>query len=312
MFSTEICRFWIDSRSFSASRASAMLMSLWLKRRVGQHLAQRAFELAHVGAHVLGDEEGHVLGHRRALGLGLADQDGHAHLELGRLDGHRQPGVEAAGQPLVDVGQPLGVGVAGHDDVRALGQQRLEGVEELLLRALLAGEELHVVDQQQVQVVVLGLQLVEGLALVVLDHVADELLGVQIQHARIGPVLEQRVAHRVHQVRLAQAHAAVDEQRVVHRARRAGHVQRGGARHLVGAAGDQRVEGQRAVQVVARGRTAAAWGGRRLTGWLLAVERPGARRVPRRLRARAPSGRGGADSRGASESSSRTGRPASR
>jgi hypothetical protein len=151
-----------------------------------------------------------------ALGVGLAHQDGHAHLELGRLDGHRQAGVEAAGQALVDVHQPLGVGVAGHDDVRALGQQRLEGVEELLLRAVLAGEELHVVDQQQVQRVVLGLQLVEGLALVVLDHVADELLGVQVQHAGIRPVLQQRVAHRVDQVRLAQAHAAVDEQRVVH------------------------------------------------------------------------------------------------
>ncbi|OQB99737.1 MAG: hypothetical protein BWX79_03061 [Alphaproteobacteria bacterium ADurb.Bin100] len=32
MFSTEICRFWIDSRSRSASRASWMEMSFWLKR----------------------------------------------------------------------------------------------------------------------------------------------------------------------------------------------------------------------------------------------------------------------------------------
>ena len=37
-----------------------------------------------------------------------------------------------------------------------LGQQRLEGVEELLLRAVLAGEELDVVDQQQVERVVLA------------------------------------------------------------------------------------------------------------------------------------------------------------
>jgi hypothetical protein len=145
MFSTEIWRFWMDSRSLSASRARAMLVG------VGQHLAQRAFQLAHVGAHVLGHEEGHVLGHGRALGLGLGHQDGHAHLQLGRLDGHRQAGVEAAGQALVDVHQPLGVGVAGHDDVGLLGQQRLEGVEELFLRAVLAGEELHIVDQQQVQ-----------------------------------------------------------------------------------------------------------------------------------------------------------------
>ena len=41
--------------------------------------------------------------HVRTLGLGLAHQAGHTYLELGRLDGHRQPGVEARGRPLVDV-----------------------------------------------------------------------------------------------------------------------------------------------------------------------------------------------------------------
>ena len=35
-------------------------------------------------------------------------------------------------------------------------EQRLEGVEELLLGALLAGEELDVVDQQQVERVVVS------------------------------------------------------------------------------------------------------------------------------------------------------------
>jgi hypothetical protein len=224
----------------------------------------------------------------RRLGLGLADQDGHAHLELGRLDGDGQPGVEAAREAFIDVGETLGIGVAGHDDVRAARQQRLEGVEELLLRAFLAGEELDVVDQQQVEVVVLRLQLVEGLALVILDDVGDELLGVQVQHAGVGLVAQQLVADRVHQVGLAEAHAAVDEQRVVHRAGRAGHVQGGGARHLVGAAGHQGVEGERGVEPVrvhrrrgvhgtrrgrlGAGRAAARRGGRHRRGIQRAIE----------------------------------------
>jgi hypothetical protein len=82
-----------------------------------------------------------------------------------------------------------------------------------------------------------------------------------------GLSLQQRIAHGVHQVRLAQAHAAVDEQRVVHDPRRAGHVQRGGAGHLVGAAGHQGVEGQRGVQLVGGGRRRQAAAGRRPTGW---------------------------------------------
>jgi sorbitol-specific phosphotransferase system component IIA len=66
-----------------------------VEARVGQDFAQCAFELAHVGAHVLGDEECHFFGHLGPFGACLVDQDGDAHFELGRLDGHREPGVEA-------------------------------------------------------------------------------------------------------------------------------------------------------------------------------------------------------------------------
>ncbi len=63
MFSTLIWRFWIDSRSRSASRASWIEIFLLVEARVSQNLAQRAFQLTHVGAHVLGHEEGHFFGH---------------------------------------------------------------------------------------------------------------------------------------------------------------------------------------------------------------------------------------------------------
>ncbi|OMP13430.1 hypothetical protein COLO4_01703, partial [Corchorus olitorius] len=221
---------------------------LLVEARIGQDLAQRAFELAHVGAHVLGHEEGDFLGHLGVLGAGLVDQDGHAHLQLGRLDGHRQPGVEARDQPLVDVGQALGIGVRGHHDVALLGQQGLEGVEELLLRAVLVGEELHIVDQQQIQRVVALLEFVKSAALVGLDHIRDELLGVDVENFRVGLVGQQLVAHGMHQVGLAQAHAAVDEQRVVQVAGRARHMHGGRACHAVGRAFHQGFKGQRGVQ----------------------------------------------------------------
>jgi len=43
------------------------------------------------------------------------------------------------------------------------GDQRLEGVEEFFLSAALAGEELDIVDQQQVQRMVVALEVVEAL-----------------------------------------------------------------------------------------------------------------------------------------------------
>ena len=73
-----------------------------------------------------------------AVGFGLLEQDRHAHLELRRLDRHREPPAEARDQALLDAGDLLGIGVAGDDDLLVRLDQRVEGVEELLLRAPLA------------------------------------------------------------------------------------------------------------------------------------------------------------------------------
>ncbi len=62
---------------------------------------------------------------------------------------------------------------------------------------------------------VIALELVEGLALICLDHVGDVLLGVDVADAGIGLFVQQLVADRVDQVGLAQADTAVQEQRVV-------------------------------------------------------------------------------------------------
>ena len=100
---------------------------------------------------------------------------------------------------------------------------------------------------------VLGLEFIKGLALVVLDHVADELFSVQVQHAGRGPVSQECVAYGVHQVGLAQTDATVDEKWVVHNTRCPRHMQCGCAGHLVGPAGYQGVKRERAVEFVGSG-----------------------------------------------------------
>jgi hypothetical protein len=57
-------------------------------------------------------------------------------------------------------------------------------------------------------------------------------------------LLEHVIAHRVDEVCLAQADAAVDEQRVVRGARVLGHLERSRASELVRLAGDEAVEGE--------------------------------------------------------------------
>ena len=85
--------------------------------RIGQDVLQRAFKLAHVGAHVLGHEKCHVFGQVVTFGLRLAQQNGHAHFQFGRLDRHSQTRIKARDQACRDVGQPFWIGVAGHDDM---------------------------------------------------------------------------------------------------------------------------------------------------------------------------------------------------
>ena len=52
-------------------------------------------------------------------------------------------------QSLVDVGDLRRRPVARHHDLAAVRLQRVEDAQQLGLRLAMAGEELHVVDQQQ-------------------------------------------------------------------------------------------------------------------------------------------------------------------
>ena len=135
----------------------------------------------------------------------------------------------------------FGIGVAGDDDLLVRLDQRVEQVEELLLRAALAAEELDVVDQQQVERPVMPLEFVEGLVLVRAHHVGDVGLGVDVADLGRRVLRQDVVADGLDQVGLAQSDAAVHEQRVVG-CRVVGHLQAGGPGQLVGLAGHERRE----------------------------------------------------------------------
>ena len=136
------------------------------------------------------------------------------------------------------------IAVAGQDDLVLALEQRVEGMEELFLRVLLAGEELDVVDQQRMQRAVRGLEIVHAVVLQRPHHVADEALRVHVGDARFAVTLLDQVADGVHEVGLAEADAAVDEQRVIGAAGIVGDLQGGGLGEVVALALDESVEGE--------------------------------------------------------------------
>ena len=119
---------------------------------------ERALELADVGADLAGDVLEDVVGRRHPLEGRLLAEDRDPGLEVGRLDVADQAPLEPGPQPLLEPGQLLRRQVGGDDDLLVRVVQRVEGVEELLLRLHLAGQELDVVDEEHVDVAVDGLE----------------------------------------------------------------------------------------------------------------------------------------------------------
>ena len=117
---------------------------------MGDDAVQRPLELADVGGDLVGQELQHLGGHLRLHLLGLGLQDAEAQLVGRRMDVGDQAPAEARAHALLE---PLEVGgrfVGGDHDLPVLVDQRVEGVEELLLGRILAADELHVVDHQHV------------------------------------------------------------------------------------------------------------------------------------------------------------------
>ena len=106
-------------------------------------------------------------------------------------------------------------------------------MEELLLRPVLLREELNVVDHQAIQRSIRRFEIVDGVVLQGLDHITDESFAVHVRKSSAAVALFDLIRNRVHEMRLAESHAAVDEQRVVGPPRIAGDLQRRGPGQLI-------------------------------------------------------------------------------
>ena len=160
--------------------------------------------------------------------------------------------------------------------------QCVEGVEELLLGAGLALEELDVVDEQHVDVAEAGLEGLRATATERAEELVREGLTGRAADAERRVVGQQQVRDRAQQVGLADARRTADEQGVVGLGGHLGDGERRGVREPVGVADDELVEGQLGVAQRADRRAGSRRSGPSRVGG------GGRRRAPR---ARAPRAR---------------------
>ena len=219
------------------------------QRRLRREADERALELAHVRADRLREEEHDVVGELDLLDLRLLAEDGDARLELGPLDVGDETPREARDEALLHLLELLRVLVARDDDLLVGLVERVERVEELFLRLRLRGEELDVVDEEEIAALAVArAELVHAALLEGLDELVHELLGRHVEDARRRALGAEAVRDGVHEVRLAEAGAAADEERVVPRAAAAGRGDRGRVRELVRRTDDEVPEGVLRVQ----------------------------------------------------------------
>ena len=121
--------------------------------------------------------------------------------------------MEAGRQPRLHAGDGRRRAVAGEDDLAAVGVQVVEGVEELLLRLAFGAKELYVVEQQELHGAVAPAELIGPTLSDRGDEVVDELLRGDVESVDVD--LAGAQGDRLQEVSLAQAGAAVDEERVV-------------------------------------------------------------------------------------------------
>ena len=176
---------------------------------------------------------GHVVRQVQIQQLGLALDDGNAGFKIRRLDVGGQAPLKPGAQTLLQGFNLLRGAVRRDDDLAAIVVQRVEGVEKLLLRALLAGQELDVVDQKHIRLAVALAELLHRCRLDGGDRLVREFFTIHIDNVEIRVVLLDLNFDGVQQVRLAQTRRPVDEQRVVRAGGVRGHGLRGGKRKLV-------------------------------------------------------------------------------
>ena len=162
----------------------------------------------------MGNVLDHVHVHHDAFGLQFLLDDGGARFQVGLLQISTQTPFEARKQAVFEAHQFARRPVGGHDDLLAGLMQMVENVEEAFLCLFLARQKLHIVEHQHVH---LQVKIHEALHIVVangFNELVREFLARNVQHKPAAVVLLDEIADGLHQVRFAQAHATIQQQRI--------------------------------------------------------------------------------------------------
>ena len=147
------------------------------------------------------------------MGLGL--DDGHTGLVIGGLNVHNQTPFKTGAQAVLQGGHIAGPSVGGHDDLLVVFKQLVEGVEKLLLGTFLTGDELNIINEEQVCLPVLTAEFDILTGADSLYQFVGKLIALDVDHVGAGVFLADAIGDGIQQVGLTHTGRAVQKQGVI-------------------------------------------------------------------------------------------------
>ena len=184
---------------------------LFLDAGEGDQFIESPFQLADIGIDMAGDVVHHVFIQCEIQFFRPLLENDAADFIVRRGNRSHQAAGEAGLQAVFELVDVCRRAVTGHDDVFLLIKEVVEGVEDFHLRGVLGAEELHIVDQKEIQISIFRPELGHG---AILDGV-DELIGEGFtgneKHRHVRLIGMDVIANGVEQVGLSQSRRTVDE-----------------------------------------------------------------------------------------------------
>src|SRR5690242_1201220 len=164
-------------------------------------------------------------------------------LEIRQLDVSHHSPLEPADETRLESRDFRWRAVAREHDLPSGFVQRVERVKELLLCRFLSLQELNVVDEEQIGFAKSPTELMRRAILNGAYQLVRKLFCANKRDARVWLAREQLMCNCLHEMGLADARIAVDEERVVNTGRRLRDSMRGGSGELVRLPNDKVSEG---------------------------------------------------------------------
>ena len=222
---------------------------------MGGNAIQRTLQFTHVGGDFFGQKLKDLLRDGNGKGFSLGLQDAEAQFIGGGVNIRHQPPAQAGFQPLFHALKVAGRFIRRDNHLAILVHQRIERMEKFFLCRVLAADELHVINHQHIDGTKLFLERHRIPEPQRPDKLVHELFRREVNHPAVGMRLGDVPSNGVHQMGFAQAHAAIEKQRVEGYAFRFRHTACGSEGQLVGFADNKIVE--RAARVELCGKIAA-------------------------------------------------------